>query len=376
MMKFQLRLILVVFWLQQTILAHLVTAKVMNRDRRRKIGRPSMQASVSVFTIASEILNSSNPAISGTCDDLAPKFSENHAYGTNASQKNFRRVEPPYYLRGSQRVVADTDDEAEILYVMMGEMWMLALAAKDGMGTQESPSNSYLRYFDNGDWCAVRTAFDTLLGGETKPIDGPPELSHVTLYFKDEYIHKAIPNIPRDGDCNKNPTKFAHAFTPQDIEDNYHMVAICMEHLADMNFGLDAFNCEEIPTNRAIHPDLITPGTVMMHEMMHWNFVGRTALQKKITDFQPPTGESPENGYGPYNAMQINKLGEGSAMNADNYAWFALEAFLLRDDTLGCGGTKLDPPLLSFNDPVDCSVDPFCQDQNDLGILPPSVTTG
>lgn len=98
----------------------------------------------------------------------------------------------------------------------------------------------------------------------------------------------------------------------------------------------------------------------MLHEIVHWQYIGYRGLKSTwIKDWgnDPVTGQEiyppldPQKGYGPYSSMQINKrYGRGSE-NADNYAWYALEAYVLQEKHGQCGG-QLQPPLRQLNDPL------------------------
>jgi hypothetical protein len=72
----------------------------------------------------------------------------------------------------------------------------------------------------------------------------------------------------------------------------------------------------------------------MLHEMTHWERVVGHLSGEHIEDFGiPPLTPitNPPNGYGPYNAMMMNRNGCSSIKNADSYAKFALEPWLLKN---------------------------------------------
>lgn len=51
--------------------------------------------------------------------------------------------------------------------------------------------------------------------------------------------------------------------------------------------------------------------------------------------------------------MSVNKIHGGGAQNADNYPWFAYEAYLLQDKPGQGGGEAMEPSLKGFDDPID-----------------------
>ena len=73
----------------------------------------------------------------------------------------------------------------------------------------------------------------------------------------------------------------------------------------------------------------MTVGSILVHEYTHWPELTRDALRMKspppirIDDF---AGPDPEDGYGPYNVLKLREKDDPTA-NADNFAWFAIEAY-------------------------------------------------
>ena len=76
-------------------------------------------------------------------------------------------------------------------------------------------------------------------------------------------------------------------------------------------------------------------GQILLHEFLHWDYLVEPALGMHIGDWNSPPKPNvfPAEGYGPYNAMLVrqteNLIPENNAAlkNADNYVYFALEAY-------------------------------------------------
>jgi hypothetical protein len=73
--------------------------------------------------------------------------------------------------------------ERNYLMDMMGQMWTLAIAAIESMGTLEACiySSSFLRYFTRDKWEDVRAGFKALIRFAC-PINGPDELQYMRIY--------------------------------------------------------------------------------------------------------------------------------------------------------------------------------------------------
>jgi hypothetical protein len=273
-------------------------------------------------------------------------------------------------MRGAQTFVApplepgvpvdQQTDYQQVQFEMMGEMWLLATAGLHGMGTQQNPSTSFLRYFDATQFCNVQKAFQKLLGAPDPPIEGPPELAKVTVWWDDtEFLNTHYTEYPwvaqRMACALTGDQGWSAAQT--DIDDITHNIIICPRILNTLT-KLNSFDCNSL-TGHYVTGAHRVRGQTMFHELIHWNFIGKAVVGQPIPNFTlpPDSGELPLNGYDPYNAMQVNKLHRRGHLNADSYSWYAMEALLLNSNPayphLGCGGDKMDPRLVDFNNPPD-----------------------
>lgn len=91
--------------------------------------------------------------------------------------------------------------------------------------------------------------------------------------------------------------------------------------------------CTDIHTTTSY--GMFVLAAALLHEFLHWEYLTAGALNGAyIGDWNdpvqtPPEGQTaiqPPNGYGPFNCMTINAL-HNPLLNADNYVWFALEAY-------------------------------------------------
>lgn len=284
----------------------------------------------------------------------SPRSDVNHR-SLNASNLSVRQVDPTktWPIRGYQTLVASNQGYMNLHNDAMGEAWLLAGAALAGMGTPQAPSTSYLRYFRRNTFCNVQNAFLAMLGGlggGEIPFNGAEEAKDVTVYWGEELALKKNPRLFNPTGCTGTHDLYAWSAVGVNLEDMSHSIIFCPFSLTD-SARLMTFDCKRL-AGRAMSEDFHTKGVTMLHEMIHWRYLGLAAVAERIRDFKPPVGQLPPSGYGPYNAMRVNNIWGRGTYNADNYAWFALEAFFLRDDGLGCGGTKMDPPLQNFYDPI------------------------
>lgn len=115
------------------------------------------------------------------------------------------------------------------------------------------------------------------------------------------------------------------------------------------------WDCDHVP--EAANGAIITIGTMMLHEITHWNALTLKAAPQiplRVADYgyalggvRVPNDGMPPDGYGPYNAMMLNRnRGRGRGTDkqpyqiADSFMWFALESYW--SDT--CKREFKDPP--------------------------------
>lgn len=97
--------------------------------------------------------------------------------------------------------------------------------------------------------------------------------------------------------------------------------------------------CEQVGT--VVSYDMDSLASIIFHDFLYLlcmtNLVMSAAILDWNSDNKVPNA-NPPNGYGPYNAMEINRLSDPSPIdeetavayplyNADNYVYFALEVF-------------------------------------------------
>ena len=115
------------------------------------------------------------------------------------------------------------------------------------------------------------------------------------------------------------------------------------------------WDCDHVP--EAATGEILTVGTLMLHEITHWNILTLKAAPEiplRVVDYGYELGGvrasndgMPPDGYGPYNAMMLNRnrgRGQGASkqpyQNADNFMLFALESYFLDK----CKREFKDPP--------------------------------
>jgi hypothetical protein len=145
--------------------------------------------------------------------------------------------------------------------------------------------------------------------------------------------------------------KYAWSAKARDFGDIDH--EIFCSRAVSYETGARGIYCNRL-TDRCMKWGYLNPGMMMLHELVHWNYIGNKAIEDMIVYLkQTDKTKEPSRGYEPWNAIQVNKIYGTGSYNADNYAWYAMEAFLLQNPApYGCGGNKLDPPLGYFVDPM------------------------
>ncbi len=149
--------------------------------------------------------------------------------------------------------------------------------------------------------------------------------------FEKMVIWYGSPPDARD-DCKDKPWMLGYLLQKPDFPDEYVHLIVCTR---TMQLPLiSEMSCDKLSDH--IDKTFDTLAATLMHEYVHWSALMKRALdtkdppQRKIHDFEAPKGSDPENGYGAYNAMRIREKHDPTD-NADNYAWFALEAFWTRE---------------------------------------------
>ena len=92
-------------------------------------------------------------------------------------------------------------------------------------------------------------------------------------------------------------------------------MVLCPQVFVQYPRPLHEWDCDHIP--EAATPEIVTLGSVMLHEIMHWNAITLKAVPQiplRVGDYgvavggvQLPNDGVPPDGYGPYNAMMLNR---------------------------------------------------------------------
>jgi hypothetical protein len=231
------------------------------------------------------------------------------------------------------------------------EMYLLAQAALFGVCQRNA---AFLRYFSEKDAEPVRKVFQYLLG----PMGtGTREVADVSWPLSILYG-----NQPSGGDrtnpCQVNPT-FTAWMVNDRVDGRGPMIILCPRLFTLSPRPLLEWDCDHLPAYADI--DIQTVGSVLLHEFTHWNILTLKASSLKVVDYGfglnamgVSNDGNPPHGYGPYNAMVLNQKANGvfkqPTLNADSYAWFALESYW----SLKCKRDFKDPrPSANDQKPYD-----------------------
>lgn len=175
----------------------------------------------------------------------------------------------------------------------------------------------FKRYFKDGDGRFVRQVFTEMF--EAEMLGPSPTFSDMTIIYGGEVGSR------EEARCKKNSNTLAYLEIFSDDPDSEADLIVCPRAML-------------LPLIHDTHCDMLSDhidwtfnslGAVLLHEYIHWPKLMRRALQLKdpplhvIFDFKGP---DPENGYGPFNVMEVREKAEPTE-NADNYRWLATEAY-------------------------------------------------
>ena len=207
-----------------------------------------------------------------------------------------------------------------------------------------------------------------------------PKFSDLPIYFLGDNPGLALPDGPGfspDGKCSDNvgtqayitPTYGGRHGLVSVCKDTYKLQPMLADILAPPAWAIDwskglsngpqyfpGFGCKNLGSFDSLY--LQSTGAILLHEMFHYKCLfsnvpnyensiltkliivlpgpGGRVTEHIITDFKGPILK---NGYGPYNAEQINqlqpvdkdKLHWKGIYNADNDVWYALSSYYSRD---------------------------------------------
>ena len=214
-----------------------------------------------------------------------------------------------------------------------GEIFLLVRTAINGVCKR---SLSFYRYFSEEDAGDVLNMFSTILGGKGF---GPDEVTQVDrplsiLYGSQRSVwdKKDLCLASPEFDCWFNNWGRYPNGAP--------FMVLCPQAFLHHPRPLLDWDCDDMPDTAT--REIVTLGSVMLHELTHWNAITLKAAPQiplRVGDYgialggvRVPNDGMPPDGYGPYNAMMLNRnRGRGWGtdkqpyQNADNFMWFALE---------------------------------------------------
>ena len=224
--------------------------------------------------------------------------------------------EVPVALHGLQTFVTTSQIETNYLMKMMGDMWELALAAFESLGTPEAPiySSSFLRYFRVEEWGGVRDGFRALLGPDCDgKVEGPDQLRLVRIYWDTGAAAFAeVPDMKPAHACENIPDGYGFGTNENEdpeldpLTDFRYWLVICPQAL-EYRTVLRPFDCSLLEF-RSMYRELLTGGQMMLHEMMHWPYIALKARKPggiwdwnthEIAEEPLDPDAVPLSGYGP-----------------------------------------------------------------------------
>ena len=265
------------------------------------------------------------------------------------------------------------------------DMWLLCEVALGSIGCTGQESSSFLSYFSANDRETVVAVYKTILSGfrqQDQAIQNPEFKNSFAIYYNNGETPQPGSVAASDEDdgnhlhCGTAPVVLGAGPSPvqahsseflgpiaSDLNDLRFETVICEVALETKSF-LAKLDCGSVGAEAGyrVSSGVEVLGAVLLHELTHWcRVIGlqasgysdchdRTASGEHVgiidwnSQVKDP-GIDPLNGYGPYNAMQINRLHGMGAINADNYVWFAMEALLSSQ----CADELV---VADFNDPL------------------------
>lgn len=215
------------------------------------------------------------------------------------------------------------------------------MLARRALPEVTSQSSTYLRWFKKDKACRVASIFSYILGSGGK---GPDAMRAPDWPLRVVYQDSSLIGVrPGDDDCELLPTLLAVFFNdpwddlgPAILLCNYLFFAFDVEKLRLADWEVS--DCDDLPD--WMEPRLKTLGFVILHELTHWTAetqkaTGSEEFPAMINDygadglkFANVPGD-PSNGYGARNSYKLNLRSDlDSSLNADSYAWMAMEAWL------------------------------------------------
>jgi hypothetical protein len=231
-------------------------------------------------------------------------------------------------------------------------MMELAAAAFKNIGPPGQESSSFLRYFNREDRSRVAAVFKAILGPNGA---GQDILRWYTVYWENGDPTNTITttNCRPDGSLLGYATRWVSP-TPRDPHAQRAYMVLCP---AVNWISTDASLCDRVTDQN--HPRVPFVGfrsmaRAMLHELTHWQRVIGCMSYGEISDFpiHPPyplmsQPSNPLDGYGAWNAMLVRSRGFKAIYNADSYAWFALESWMLKIEVCGTRWKAFEDPIIA-----------------------------
>ncbi|KAF2122049.1 hypothetical protein BDV96DRAFT_136833 [Lophiotrema nucula] len=172
-------------------------------------------------------------------------------------------------------------------------------------------------YFNPDDLANVEQVFQYVSDARDDDPDGDADGSE---YFSGIQVI----NFPagKGEECEDNPNLLAWLEPIEADPPNRAVMRICDKAFKYPDVESNDSGCAALGDN--VSGKMSTLGGIVLHEMMHFDPIGKLATGIHIEDYKNPDTQKDE-GYGPINTRNL-KAGVPQA-NADNYRWFAQEVW-------------------------------------------------
>ena len=219
-----------------------------------------------------------------------------------------------------------------------GEIFLLV---REALRAVCERSSSFYRYFSEEDASYVSNVLTYIQGPNGR---GPTEITQVDRPLR--ILYGDQPSAGASFDICLTQSNFLAWFLNwSDDMVGGPVMLLCPPAFITLRKRLLEWTCEELPD--AVTSGMATLSSLMLHEVTHWNILtlrSAPAFDLRVNDYgfglngqTIPTDGMPPNGYGPYNAMMLNRnrargLAEDKqpTRNADSWMYFALESYWSR----------------------------------------------
>ena len=233
---------------------------------------------------------------------------------------------PTLLLRNPQN-----PNDQKFLDFTLDDILELALAGHDA----DYENELFTKYFKPEDATFVKQCFSNILG---KPDDDGYYTGNPMLYDRTKLMLLRSPITPQFGIYDRCDHEQKTAYTQSDgdrfgpspyaVTDHEQAIIVFCPASIRLLIPLLDRNCDTLGEHVSIN-NMVPTGYYMFHELFHWTaLVNPTGARmvSRIRDVWGTPQDPPISPYGPYDTVIINQR-KTPTMNADNFAWFALEAF-------------------------------------------------